>query len=79
VTAPVQRKLPGTMLIPGEQLVAEWQDDISGPPSEVSAGRTGQVRAHILPTIYPRLQLPAVIYSHVFQLVSVRLDPLPVS
>jgi len=34
--------------------------------------------AHILPTICPRLQLPAVIYSDVFQLVSVRLDPLPV-
>jgi hypothetical protein len=28
MTAPVQRELPGTTLIPGEQLAAEWQDDI---------------------------------------------------
>ena len=66
MTAPVQRKLPGTTLIPGEQLAAQWQDDIYAPSSEVTAGRTGQVRAHILPTLAQQNVCLSVSYCEVF-------------
>ena len=41
---------PGTTLIPGEQLAAEWQDDIWGPPSEVSTDGP----ARFVPTFCPQ-------------------------